>query len=68
MTEPTSGSYHEHAGLIHYGAFQYGNYNGQGTPDGTYHVWEGQQYLGEYTGTQLSIIQQLSKHHEKTNE
>lgn len=50
---------YEYAGIVHCGSFTFHDYYAEGTPQGTYHVWKGDQYQGEYSGSQVEIVTQL---------
>ena len=50
---------YEPAGIIHYGEWHFGDYYAQATPHGTYHVWHHDEYLGEYHGQRIEIVEQL---------
>lgn len=53
---------YEPAGIIHYGEFRFGDYYARATDHGTYHVWHGDEHLGEHHGQRIEIVEQL---HEK---
>ena len=50
---------YEPAGIIHYGEWHFGDYYAQATPHGSYHVWHHNEYLGEYKGQRIEIVEQL---------
>ena len=50
---------YEPAGIIHYGEWRFGDYYAQATPNGTYHVWHCNEYLGEYKGQRIEIVEHL---------
>ena len=50
------------AGIIHYGSFTFHDYYAEATPNGTYHVWHHDEYLGEHHGQMIEIVEKL---HEK---
>ena len=50
---------YEPAGIIHNGEWRFGDYYAQATPHGSYHVWHHDEYLGEYHGQRIEIVEQL---------
>ena len=38
----------DYAGIVHYGSFTFHDYYAEATPNGTYHVWHHNEYLGEH--------------------
>ena len=50
---------YEPAGIIHYGEFRFGDYYAQATPHRSYHVWDGDDYIGEYFGERIEIVEHL---------
>ena len=50
---------YEPAGIIHYGEWRFGDYHVKATPHGTHHVWHCNEYLGEYYGQRIEIVEQL---------
>ena len=50
---------YEPAGIIHYGEWRFGDYYAQATPHRSYHVWDGDDYIGEYFGERIEIVEQL---------
>lgn len=50
---------YEPAGITHYGEWRFGDYYAQATPHGTYHVWHHDEYLGEYHGQRIEIVEYL---------
>lgn len=47
------------AGIIHYGSFTFHDYYAEATPNGSYHVWHHDEYLGEYHGQRIEIVEHL---------
>lgn len=60
-----SESVYEPAGIIHNGEFRFGDYYAQATPQRTYHVWEGNTYIGEYPGERIDIVMQLHQRNQE---
>lgn len=58
-TKLTRKPVYEPAGIIHYGEWHFGDYYAQATPHGSYHVWEHDEYLGEYKGQRIEIVEHL---------
>lgn len=50
---------YEPAGIIHNGEWHFGDYYAQATPHRSYHVWDGDDYIGEYFGERIEIVEQL---------
>src|SRR5699024_10719748 len=50
---------YEPAGINHYGSFTFQDYYAQATPHGTHYVWHHDDYLGEYSGQRIEIVEQL---------
>ena len=50
---------YEPAGIIHHGEWHFGDYYAQATPHGSYHVWHHDEYLGEYKGQRIEIVEHL---------
>ena len=50
---------YEPAGIVHYGEWRFGDYYAQATPNGTHHVWHHDEYLGEYKGQRIEIVEHL---------
>ena len=50
---------YKNASVIHYGEFRFGDYYAKATPHGTHHVWHHDEYLGEYRGQRIEIVEQL---------
>ena len=50
---------YEPAGIVHYGEWRFGDYYAQATPHGSYHVWHHDEYLGEYKGQRIEIVEHL---------
>ena len=50
---------YEPAGNVHYGEWWFGDYYAKATPHGTHHVWHHDEYLGEYQGQRIEIVEQL---------
>src|SRR5699024_12537687 len=50
---------YEPAGIVHYGEWRFGDYFAQATPNGTHHVWHHDEYLGEYHGQRIEIVEHL---------
>ena len=58
-TKPTSHDDYEPAGIVHNGSFKFQDYYAEATPNGTYHVWHHDEYLGEYKGQRIEIVEHL---------
>ena len=50
---------YKNASVIHYGEFRFGDYYAKATPHRSYHVWDGDDYIGEYFGERIEIVEQL---------
>src|SRR5690625_6231343 len=59
---------YEPAGIVHYGEWRFGDYYAQATPNGTHHVWHHDEYLGEYHGQRIEIVEHLHAKGQKRSE
>src|SRR5699024_2963176 len=50
---------YEQAVIVPRGEWRFGDYYAQATPHGSYHVWHHDEYLGEYHGQRIEIVEHL---------